>query len=288
MNRLLFPAPRGAFAHSAHDLAGSLAWLPRGVEGDADLAGRLRSAAVRAGAPAEMAEGPGDAGGGGDAALAADAGVGDHARSVPCLVVPSPHGRARAVVIFTHGNASDIGFAAPSLQRVAATMNAHVLAPEYPGYGPTVGAGGDQTPSESGIDAAVVAAYRFATTVLRFPPESIILFGRSIGTGAAARCAADPATPVGGLILVSPYTSVVDEIAHVAGKVAAALVAHRWRPLRDVSRMRRDTPLLICHGEADRLIPPEMGREIDAKAREVGIRSEFIGLPGLGERLAAC
>ena len=52
------------------------------------------------------------------------------------------------------------------------------------------------------------AAYSFAVHGLGWNPKDVILFGRSIGTGPAARLAAD--VPCGGLILISPYTSVKD------------------------------------------------------------------------------
>jgi pimeloyl-ACP methyl ester carboxylesterase len=52
------------------------------------------------------------------------------------------------------------------------------------------------------------AAYSFAVHGLGWNPRDVILFGRSIGTGPAARLAAD--VPCGGLILISPYTSVKD------------------------------------------------------------------------------
>ncbi len=57
------------------------------------------------------------------------------------------------------------------------------------------------------------AAYSFAVHGLGWNPKDVILFGRSIGTGPAARLAAD--VPCGGLILISPYTSVKDLVQRV-------------------------------------------------------------------------
>ena len=52
----------------------------------------------------------------------------------------------------------------------------------------------------------------------------MILFGRSIGTGPAARLAAD--VPCGGLILISPYTSVKDLVPCVCVCVRARVCVY--------------------------------------------------------------
>jgi abhydrolase domain-containing protein 17 len=79
-----------------------------------------------------------------------------------------------------------------------ALLQAHVALVEYPGYGVCKG-----SPSESSVKRAALEATRFLEG-LGFPAANIILYGRSIGSGAATHVAAEYARqqkPVGGLIL---------------------------------------------------------------------------------------
>jgi acetyl esterase/lipase len=77
----------------------------------------------------------------------------------------------------------------------------HVLVPEYPGYGMAPG-----SPHEISVNHNIEAAYDFAVNALEWNPERIIFFGRSIGTGPAVQMASQ--LECGGIVLVSPYTSV--------------------------------------------------------------------------------
>ena len=80
------------------------------------------------------------------------------------------------------------------------------------------------------------------------------------------------------LVLDAPYTSIAD--------LAAAM--YRWLPARRLLRHHFDSlsrlpavraPMLVLHGEADDLIPPEHGRRVAAAA---GGPAEFVLLPGAG------
>ena len=71
--------------------------------------------------------------------------------------------------------------------------------------------------------------------------------------------------PVRALVLDAPYTSVAD--------LAASM--YRWLPARRLLRHHFDSisrlpavraPVLVLHGEADALIPPEHGRRVAAAA----------------------
>jgi uncharacterized protein len=80
------------------------------------------------------------------------------------------------------------------------------------------------------------------------------------------------------VVLDAPYTSIAD--------LAAAM--YRWLPARVLLRHHFDSlsrlpavraPLLVIHGEADDLIPPEHGRRVAAAA---GGPVELVLLPGVG------
>eukprot|EP00756_Hemistasia_phaeocysticola_P036353 Hpha_TRINITY_DN16637_c1_g7::TRINITY_DN16637_c1_g7_i1::g.179149::m.179149 len=157
------------------------------------------------------------------------------------------------VLLSIHGNAMDIGHLGAECQMFADELACHVLAPEFPGYGVYK----DAKPTEAGIDQAAEAALRFVTQHMRCPPERTIVLGRSIGTGIAARLAAkwggEPASsPVGGLVLISPYVSIPEVVRDHAPSCIASWIRHRWRPEEDLETC--EAPVLLLHGEQDTLI----------------------------------
>jgi len=129
-----------------------------------------------------------------------------------------PHGD-KPVVIYFHGNAEIVPWRAER-HRATIANGTGLIAPNFRGYGGSTG-----TPTEDGLHRDAAAAYAFAAE--RYPPRRIVLWGVSLGTGAAVRLAAEK--PVGKLILESPYSSTVD--------VAAGLDTGR----RGTPRARRRT-----------------------------------------------
>jgi uncharacterized protein len=171
-------------------------------------------------------------------------------------------------LLLFHGNAGNAADRAPALAPFAAAGYGVVLA-EYRGY-----AGNPGCPSETGFlqDARAYLGWVATTWQDTLP----ILCGESIGSGVAVRMAMEQ--PVRAVVLDAPYTSVAD--------LAAAM--YRWLPARTLLRHPFDTlsclplvraPLLVVHGGADRLIPPEHGRRVAAAA---GGPAEFVLLPGIG------
>jgi len=134
-------------------------------------------------------------------------------------------------------------------------LQVHVLVVEYPGYG--ISPGG--TCDEQGATESAHVALRFAHEVLRWPWESIILFGRSIGTGPATQLAAKHR--FGGLVLVSPFLSVRELCREYVG-AAANLIWERF-PNKELIPMVR-APCLIIHGHKDTMIPVRHGQELHA------------------------
>lgn len=176
------------------------------------------------------------------------------------------------LVISFHGNADlavwQIEWAEELVRRTGVT----VMLAEYRGY---MGLSGRAGYSESQMDAE--AAYRFAVDTLRVSPRRIALFGHSMGSAIATELAARH--PPAALILQSPFTSALD----MAGRMTGYRVPKRlWRL---ISRLHYDTdalvariyaPVSVAHGGEDRLIPPEMGERIYARAM---VKAEWLLLP---------
>jgi abhydrolase domain-containing protein 17 len=161
---------------------------------------------------------------------------------------------ARHTIIFSHGNAEDLGHLEPFLQMMR-SAGFNVLAYDYRGYGASQRA----RPTSRGVLLDAEAVYRHAVAELSIPPDQIIMHGRSVGTGPATHVAANH--PVGGLILESGFTS-------------AFRVITRW-PILPFDRFQNtrllaevQAPVLIIHGARDRIIAPHHAAALYRAASE--------------------
>jgi hypothetical protein len=81
-------------------------------------------------------------------------------------------------IIYSHGNAEDVGLSLPYLDYLSQCCDCHVLAYEYCGYSIAEG-----EPSEQNCYHCIQAAYDYLTIQSLVDPGRIVLFGRSLGTG---------------------------------------------------------------------------------------------------------
>ena len=185
----------------------------------------------------------------------------DGTRLVLWLSRPDPEA---PVVLFLHGNAGEIADRANRLTFYRERgYGAAFLS--WRGYG-----GSDGRPSETGLMMDAQTAYDHLRGLGTLPAR-IVVVGESLGTGPAVMLAAK--NPVGAVILEAPYSAAVD----------IARTAYPWLPvgllMKDQFRTRDhiagiDAPLLILHGEADRVIPAGHGRRLfDLAAEPKTLRS---------------
>ena len=169
---------------------------------------------------------------------------------------------ARDTILFSHGNAEDIGDDLPWLE----TLRAHgfsVFAFDYHGYGTSEG-----VPSEKTTYLDEDAAYDYLTNTLHVAPANIIVLGRSVGAGPAVDLAAR--RPVGGLIVRSGFVS--------AFRVLTRIPLVPWDKFRNAAKIRRvHCPVLIIHGDRDAVIPFWHGHALYDAAPEP---KRFIAVPG--------
>ena len=85
---------------------------------------------------------------------------------------------SKTTILFSHGNAEDLGMIYEWFCEFTREVQVNLLAYDYEGYGKASG-----TPSEQGCYDDVDCAWTFLTKVLNHKPESIILYGRSLGSG---------------------------------------------------------------------------------------------------------
>jgi fermentation-respiration switch protein FrsA (DUF1100 family) len=170
---------------------------------------------------------------------------------ISATYLPNPN--ATFTVLFSHGNAEDIGDDQPLLERIREAGFA-VLAYDYQGYGTSEG-----KPTERHAYDDEDAAYNFLVQTMHIQPTKIIAFGRSVGTGPATDLASR--LPVAGLILESAFTSTFRVMTGVS-----VFPFDRFDNLYKINRVHR--PILIIHGTQDSVINAVHGRELFAAANE--------------------
>lgn len=107
--------------------------------------------------------------------------------------------KSKVTVLFSHGNAEDLGMIYEWFCEFSMELRVNVLAYDYEGYGK---AGG--SPSEQSCYQNIDAAYLFLVNNLHVAPEQIVLYGRSLGTGPSCYLAErlkKQQVQLGGLIL---------------------------------------------------------------------------------------
>src|SRR3989440_7820214 len=169
---------------------------------------------------------------------------------------PSQPSQPAAGLLWFYGNGETIAAIWPIVREFQPPGTA-VLVVDYPGYGGSAGRA-----TEAGLYAAADAAYAALVARPGIDPDRIYVYGRSLGSAAATWVAARH--PVAGLILESPFTSA----AAMARQLYALLPPVIVRlSLDNLGRMRQiRCPVLVFHGDADRLVPTAMGREVAAAA----------------------
>lgn len=181
----------------------------------------------------------------------------------------SPPGPGQPTILYFHGNGGSLVNRAERIRKYRERGRGMFMM-TYRGYGGSTG-----TPSEKANVADAVRAY----DVLRargVAAGDIIVYGESIGTGVATQLAA--ARPVAGLVLDAPYTSMPDIATRLYPYLPArTLLRDRYETVRHLKNVH--VPLLVVHGEADAVIPVEMGRAVHAAANEP---KEIATFPGAG------
>lgn len=147
------------------------------------------------------------------------------------------------VVLYFHGNRNNISWYAkyaPSFTK----QGYEVWMIDYPGFGKSTGPFTEQQLYDWGL-----ALYKLAR--VRYSPDSIIIYGKSLGTGVAAQLAS--VRDCRQLILETPYYDFQS-------------IAKDWLPFYPLNRMMRfkiptwqylpkvDAPIIIFHGTNDGVI----------------------------------
>lgn len=172
-------------------------------------------------------------------------------QQISALFLPNP--AATHVLLYSHGNAEDLGDLRPMLGYLQ-KLGFAIFAYDYRGYGTS-----DGTPSEQNTYKDIDAAYRYLTKTLKLSPDKIIIYGRSVGGGPST----DLATryPVAGLILESAFVS--------AFRVMTQIPLYPFDKFANLSKISSvHCPVLVIHGTNDSVIPFWHGQELFKQANQ--------------------
>ena len=170
-----------------------------------------------------------------------------------------PVENAKGTLLFSHGNAGNIGDRLDSIQ-IFRNLGLNVMIYDYGGYGLSTGKA-----SEQRCYADSRAAWKYLSEEKGIPTNEIVLFGRSLGGGVATNLATEvkPAC----LILESSFMSTV----------TMARKSFPYLPVNLLLRHRFDnetkiqiitSPVLIIHSAQDELIPFHHGEGLFKVANE--------------------
>uniref|UniRef100_A0A7S3UX78 Serine hydrolase domain-containing protein n=1 Tax=Heterosigma akashiwo TaxID=2829 RepID=A0A7S3UX78_HETAK len=167
---------------------------------------------------------------------------------IDCLTLASVE-HCSHIILYCHANSTDIGHCRKHLQALRSLLGVHVIGVEYPGYGTTYSSG---KPSEDNINESVLKVYNFICKQMHWPPENIIVVGRSIGSGPATKLARE--VPLGGLILISAFKSITSIARKFVGAgIANLVIANQYDNLTAIRQVH--CPVLFLHGSEDDFVP---------------------------------
>jgi hypothetical protein len=166
-------------------------------------------------------------------------------KKISAVYLPNPS--TKFTLLVSHGNAEDMGddkYWLDGLRHAGFSVFAY----DYEGYGTSEG-----KPSEKAFYEDAAAAYEFLAVDLKTPPDRIIIFGRSVGTGPAAYIAAK--RPSAGVILQSPFVSAFRVLTRIP-----LLPFDKFPNYKYIRHIH--SPVLIMHSHADSVIPFWHGQKL--------------------------
>jgi alpha-beta hydrolase superfamily lysophospholipase len=175
------------------------------------------------------------------------------------LWLPQPQADA-PLLLYLHGARWDVRSSAHRMRRMH-DLGFAVLGIDYRGFGQST----DTLPSEAMAYEDARAAWDWLAQ--QHPGLPRYVFGHSLG-GAIAVQLASQVDDESGVLVEGSFTSVPDVVSSFkwGWLPVGLLITQRFDAAARVDKL--GSPLLVVHGSADRLIPPELGRKLYERARD--------------------
>ena len=161
--------------------------------------------------------------------------------------------KAKYTILYSHGNAEDLGEILPRLRDLR-DIGFNIFSYDYQGYGTSQGHS-----SVKGAYQDINAAYEYLTQQLGIPSNQIIVYGRSVGGGPSVDLASRQ--PVAGLVIESSFTT--------AFRVLTRIPIYPFDKFPNIDKIKNvNSPVLVMHGNADRVVPFSHGKQLFAQAHQ--------------------
>lgn len=166
-------------------------------------------------------------------------------------------GEAAGVLLYLHGNGINIGANVAHAKRFH-QLGLSVLIIDYRGYGRSVG----RFPDEQRVYEDAEVSWRYLTQTRQISPESILIYGHSLG-GAIAIDLATHKPDAAGLLVQSSFTSIremIDYTSRYGIFPVDQLLHQRFDSISKVPQLQM--PVLFIHGLADTQVPASMSQAL--------------------------
>lgn len=150
-------------------------------------------------------------------------------------------------ILWSHGNAQNLKSLKPALESFH-IKGFGVISYDYPGYGESSG-----EPTEKGCYEAIRKTYHYLVNDQGVPPEKIILVGQSVGSGPTCWLASQEEHH--SVVLISPFLSAYQAVTRIP-----IFLGDRFPNYHHLKKV--DSPLLLIHGEEDRVVPFSNGQKL--------------------------
>lgn len=167
------------------------------------------------------------------------------------------------VILYSHGNATDLGQMLPYLQLLNTALKINVFSYDYQGYGISKPKG--RSPSEKRVYESITVCADYLMNVKKFPANKIIIFGCSLGSGATVYLASNH-----GKDTSLKYRGVILQSAFISGlktklKVDSTIPFDIFPNLERVENIL--CPTFLIHGKSDEIVPFEHALMLNKKLK---------------------
>jgi len=175
-----------------------------------------------------------------------------------CWLFKTEQPKKNPTWIFFHGNAGNISYRLENIKEILERLTCNVLIVSYRGYGRSTGKA-----NEIGLKLDASAVLKKVKTMSELDPNSIILFGRSLGGAvavdlAAHCCMSESSPPLLGVILENTFSSINQMQTKLFPLLSyyGFLCTNGWSSMENIQHI--NIPVLFISGGNDELIAPEM------------------------------
>ncbi|XP_062107420.1 uncharacterized protein LOC133818519 [Humulus lupulus] len=166
------------------------------------------------------------------------------------VAVHVKHPRASSTLLYSHGNAADLGQMFELFVELSARLRVNLMGYDYSGYGQSTG-----KPTEYNTYADIDAAYKCLKEKYGVKDEQLILYGQSVGSGPTVDLASRIPT-LRGVVLHSPILSGL--------RVLYPVKRTYWFDIyKNIDKIGMvNCPVLVIHGTADEVVDLSHGKHL--------------------------